>query len=128
MIAKSAAVTGVSCRGLTACLPSRPAAAFKSSRRQVLVRFRDDKEMQDLQTHEKADTKVSLEEIKEVGRHNACSDAQDASANIEQPLLKMHGAEDAYAPAQVDKALCHWHTWLLNSSAAANIDIPFPYC
>jgi hypothetical protein len=66
MIAKTAPATGVQCGGLTTAIPVRPAAAFQSSRRQVLVRFRDDKENQDLKTYEKTDTKVSLEEVREL--------------------------------------------------------------
>lgn len=63
MIAKTAAATGVSCRGLTTRLPARPTAAFKSSKRQVVVRFRDEDAPQ---TGSRTDTKLSSGQVNEV--------------------------------------------------------------
>jgi hypothetical protein len=63
MIAKTAAAAGVSCRGVATFLPARPAAAFQHSRRQVLVRFRDEDAPQ---TSSRTDTQLSSGQVNEV--------------------------------------------------------------
>eukprot|EP00878_Enallax_costatus_P037627 GHUV01042523.1.p1 GENE.GHUV01042523.1~~GHUV01042523.1.p1 ORF type:complete len:157 (+),score=54.68 GHUV01042523.1:213-683(+) len=65
MIAKTASASGLSCRGLSARLPARPAAAFRNSKRQVVVRFRDDKGSPTA-AGKGTDTKLAPEQIDEV--------------------------------------------------------------